>query len=92
MKRLWGHVPRRSLLALDSDVMADSEKLKATFVQSQVARLVSPIDYFCDGNGCLLYQGDDLVSGLVTRDYGHLSLFASYMLARDVLADAILKP
>ena len=91
VKKLWGSLPRRSFVALDSDVIADSERLNAAFVASQVARLVSPVDYFCNRDGCLLYQGDALVSGLVSKDYGHLSLSASYMFARDVLSEAIVQ-
>ena len=39
----------------------------------------------------MIYYGDDVRVGITTWDSGHLAPIASYHLARDVLASAVMK-
>ena len=87
--RLWGDIPRRTYIGVDRRIMVLDDKLKAGLVQSASVRLVSVIDYFCNGKGCLVYHGDDVREGITSWDYGHLTPVASDHFARDILANSV---
>ena len=48
------------------------------------------IDLFCNEDGCLVYLGNDPVSGMTYFDSHHLSPVASDYLAKNSLVKAIL--
>jgi len=88
--RLWGNIPRRTFIGVDRGIMALDDTLKSALVQSASVRLVSVIDYFCNGAGCLVYHGDDVRQGITSWDYAHLTPVASDHFARDVLANNVM--
>jgi hypothetical protein len=71
-------------------VTAIDSELKSKLPQSASVRFVSVIDYFCNSEGCLVYDGDDIREGITSWDYAHLTPVASYHFARDVLASNIM--
>jgi peptidoglycan/LPS O-acetylase OafA/YrhL len=89
--RLWGNIPRRTVTGIDRRIMAIDGALKDGLQQSASVQLVSVIDYFCNGEGCLLYYGDDVREGITSWDYGHLTPVASDHFARDVLGNRVME-
>ena len=88
--RLWDNIPRRTFVGIDRRVTALDRELKSRLPQSASVRFVSVIDYFCNSEGCLVYDGDDIREGITSWDYAHLTPVASYHFARDVLASNIM--
>jgi hypothetical protein len=88
--RLWDNIPRRTFIGIDRRVTAIDSELKSKLPQSASVRFVSVIDYFCNSEGCLVYDGDDIREGITSWDYAHLTPVASYHFARDVLASNIM--
>ncbi len=76
--------PRRTKIGLDQSVIASDANFKAVFPQSSGMRYVSLIDQLCDADGCIVYFGDDIKSGLATWDYGHLTPTASLEIGKSL--------
>jgi peptidoglycan/LPS O-acetylase OafA/YrhL len=96
VRNLWDDPNRRTLIGIDTSVLAADAALKAKFGTAfaaepagQQVRYISIIDHFCNAEGCLVYLGDDRLHGLTSWDYGHLTPPASVDLARAVLAGAV---
>jgi len=87
--RLWINTPQRSFVGINPEAHALNDKLKRRFNETANIRLLSVIDYFCNSSGCIVYIGDDKLTGITSWDYGHLTPLASLNFARDVLADAV---
>ena len=87
--RLLPNTPARTFASYDGGVAALDRQLKAQVSRSTAVRYVSIIDNLCNENGCRIYFGDDVKSGITTWDYGHLTPIASYHFANDVLAEAV---
>lgn len=89
LRKLWTDTPKRTLVGVDTQILADDKKLQHEFPGSSSQKLVSIIDYFCNKDGCVTYIGSDRKSGITTWDYGHLTPIASNALSRDVLVPLI---
>jgi hypothetical protein len=89
VRKLWNDPSPRTWKSVDLEVKRQDEALKAAFPSSGFAQYVSITDYFCNGDGCLVYLGDDRKEGITSFDHGHLTPIASTALARDVLAKRI---
>ena len=87
--KLWETESRRTVVGLDKNVVKLDMTLKAEFVNTSSRMFVSVMDYFCNGDGCLVFIGDDRRDGITTWDYGHLSPIASYQFSRDVLVNKV---
>lgn len=88
---LLPHPPRRTMLLGDQTVRLLDARLQRTFPTNDRAAYVSVIDYFCNADGCLLYYGDDLSTGITSNDDGHLTPIAAQHFAEDVLARAVMR-
>jgi peptidoglycan/LPS O-acetylase OafA/YrhL len=84
-------IPRRSKSGLVPETLAINERTKKIFTSlaGNVA-FVDLIDLFCTAEGCLVYLGDDPVSGITYFDSHHLSPVASDYLAKTSLIKAII--
>ncbi len=88
--RLWDNIPRRTLIGIDRRFIALDDALRSGLAQSASVRFVSIIDYFCNGEGCLVYYGNDIKEGITSWDYAHLTPVASDHFARDILASTVM--
>lgn len=87
--QLWGSVPRYTWAGLDQDVIRDDQALKQALGREDGIEYVSVFETLCGDMGCLVYTGDDLVAGLTSPDYGHLTAVSSRLFAERALAAAV---
>ncbi len=80
------NVPRRTNYGIERSVFIQDAGIKSELPKHPGLNYISLIDYFCNGEGCILYYGDDVKQGLTTWDYGHLTPIASHNFARDILS------
>lgn len=89
LRDLWQQTPRRTRIGVDENAVDIDASLKSSFPQADDTRYVSMLDYFCDREGCLIYVGDDVKTGITSWDYGHLTPIASRAFAKDVLVPLV---
>jgi peptidoglycan/LPS O-acetylase OafA/YrhL len=87
--RFLPNIPRRTYFGIDKGVLQLDTSLKLGSRNSENYQYVSLIDYFCNGDGCLIHFGTDVASSITSHDYGHLSPIASYNLAKDWLGPIV---
>ena len=87
--RLLPNIPRRTYFGIDKGVLQLDTILKLGSRNSENYQYVSLIDYFCNGDGCLIHFDTDVASSITSHDYGHLSPIASYNLANDWLGPIV---
>ncbi len=90
LRDLWPAPPRRTHVGIDQSIVDSDRSLQSKFKPAGNDRYVSLIDYFCNADGCLVYLGDDVKTGVTSWDYGHLTPIASTTFAKDVLVPLIL--
>ena len=90
-RRLWPDVPRRTFVSANEQLRSLNEELKRHFVSSSAMGFIDIQGTFCNGEGCLVYLGDDLKVGLTSMDDGHLLPIASEYLAKQLLARMIIE-
>jgi peptidoglycan/LPS O-acetylase OafA/YrhL len=91
MRLLWGHTPVRSFTGMDTSYLDKDKRLKADFPQSAQVKYLSLVDQFCNADGCMIYIGNDVKTGVVTWDYGHLSPVGSKYLADHALTGIVME-
>jgi len=89
VKAFWLNTPRKTFVGIDQEVLSNNLMLHTQFKQTNSEIFVDVIDFFCDDNGCLTYIGDDIKTGITSWDYGHLTLIASDLLAKELLVKLI---
>ena len=77
--------PRRMLDGLDGGVMARNRAVAAGIGGAEPFEYVDVIGFFCDDRGCLTYLGNDVIAGLTSFDYGHLTPDASRLIGEKLL-------
>ena len=75
------NIPVRLSLYRDEKTLEINEALKEQFSQTEGVNFIDVIDYLCDKDGCLVYFGEDIKSGITTWDYGHLTPSTSEYIA-----------
>ena len=88
-RKLWVTKPRRTFLGVDMNMLDKNRDLAGKFKPDDVQQFVNVMDVFCNQDGCLTYLGDDIMRGVTTWDYGHLTPIASDYLARNILIEKI---
>ena len=84
-------IPQRTKSGLVPETLTINERTKQIFAASTTEiTFVDLIDLFCNADGCLVYLGNDPVTGLTYFDSHHLSPVASDYLAKNSLVKAIL--
>jgi hypothetical protein len=92
VKNLWVFTPRRTFQNVVRSTLQDDARLTRKYASGAGGfKYVSMIDLLCNSDGCLTYIGDDRREGIVTFDYGHLSITASSYVAENLLVPEILK-
>lgn len=87
--KLWYDTPSRTYVGIDKKVLKIDERLKGDLKNLDSASYVSAIDAFCENSGCLVFLGNDKLTGITSIDYGHLTPIASKYFAEKVLAKRI---
>ena len=77
----WPTPPRYLNTALDRRTVALDRALADKLRGSTALRYASAVDALCNETGCLSYLGDDVMTGLTTWDYGHLTPATSVYVA-----------
>lgn len=91
-RKYWVHTPRRMKENLVEDVFKKDESMKEKYSKGQGGfEYFSMADLFCNSDGCLTYIGDNRREGLVTYDYGHFTPETSIFVAKQALANLVLK-
>ena len=72
-RNYWPTPPRELRSHLDARTIETDRQLAAKYRDTPGLRYLSAIDVLCPGQGCLTYLGDDVKTGLITWDYGHLT-------------------
>ena len=84
-------IPQRTKSGLVPETLAMNERTKQLFAAPSAGiAFVDLIDLFCNADGCLVYLGNDPVSGITYFDSHHLSPVASDYLAKNSLVKAVL--
>jgi peptidoglycan/LPS O-acetylase OafA/YrhL len=81
--------PRRTHAGIDKSVLVANARLQRDLEADPIARFADAIDALCNGDGCLVYFGDDVARGIASWDDGHLTPVASDYLARTLLVPVI---
>lgn len=87
--KLYPNIPRNTNVGVDKNVLILNEKLKNQFSTVLNASYQSITDLFCNIEGCLIYLGDDIKTGITSWDYGHLTPIASEFFSEKVLVPSI---
>ena len=84
--KLWTDKPRYSWVGVDKSVIKQDGELRIALSEVENIEYISLVQSFCAVElGCLNYVGDDYHVGLVTWDYGHLTVRGSEYFGRMVL-------
>ena len=84
-------IPQRTKSGLVPETLTINERTKQIFAAPTAGiTFVDLIDLFCNADGCLVYLGNDPVTGMTYFDSHHLSPVASDYLAKNSLVKAIL--
>ena len=79
-------IPRRTTAFLNHATRERNAELKAHFADRPGVIYVDVIGEMCDAAGCLVYLGEDVVEGITSWDYGHLTPIASERVGRALRA------
>lgn len=82
------HTPRYTFSGLNMGMYQYNFMLKKSYADANI-NYVDVMSLMCNEDGCLTYLGDDVRTGLTTRDYGHLLPVASDFIAKNLLVPQI---
>jgi peptidoglycan/LPS O-acetylase OafA/YrhL len=80
---------RRTSAWIDKSFLVPNAKLQQDLETDGSVRYANVIDTLCNGDGCLVYLGDDVARGIVSWDDLHLTPIASDYLAVNLLVPII---
>jgi len=91
LRRLWDNTPERTYYGTTPETWKDNDRLRSGFAAHPRGNIVfvDLIGFFCTKDGCLTRIGNDRMTGITARDYGHLTLVASDYLAKNLLVKAV---
>ena len=81
----WRTPPRYSKVGLNIKALKLDLLAKAQFQPNPHKQYVDLIDFLCNDEGCLIYVGSDLATGITSFDTNHLSPVASAYVAKELL-------
>jgi peptidoglycan/LPS O-acetylase OafA/YrhL len=84
-------VAARTYVGIDYDVLRLDQKLKSGSINFKDFEYISLVDFFCNGDGCLVHYGSDVAATLTSWDYGHLTPIASFHLAKELLVPVVMR-
>lgn len=91
-RKYWNNTPKRINTNLMQSSLDTDNALKVKYASGAGGfAYLSAMRFFCNDDGCMTYLGPDRKTGLVTYDYGHLTLPASAFFAEKALAPLIMK-
>lgn len=84
-RQSWHHIPKYSQAGLNLKALQLNTIAKQQFESTPQKQYIDLIDFLCNADGCLVYLGDDLQSGISSYDTNHLSPKAAEMVAKQLL-------
>jgi peptidoglycan/LPS O-acetylase OafA/YrhL len=81
-------VPRRSFSGINKAVLRLDDIVKKSAASEGIIYL-SLIDFFCNGDGCLIRYSADVEKSITSWDYGHLTPIASAHVAKELIGPVI---
>jgi len=91
LKEYWTRTPRRLKEGLRAKPFEADRELKRRLGGLAEPVYLSLVDALCNADGCIVYLGEDRMTGLVTADYAHLTPRASEYVGRERLGPAVLR-
>ena len=88
--RFYPKIPRYTYAGVDKKFLILNQKLKEQFTSVHNATYLSITDLFCNAEGCLIYIGDDVETGITSWDHGHLTPIASEYFANKILVPSLI--
>lgn len=91
LKEYWGELPLRLKDHLVRSVITVDAILRERYRGSNLLTYISLVDGLCNLNGCLTHVDGNIKEGLITYDYGHLTLPASEYVVKRFISDEVAK-
>ena len=85
MRRGWLRVDRYSKADLNFENLASDAIAKKQFQPNSQKQYIDLIGLFCRDEGCMVFLGSDIFTGLTSFDTNHLSPIASEFAAKELL-------
>ena len=85
MRRGWLRVDRYSKADLNFENLASDAIAKKQFQPNSQKQYIDLIGLFCRDEGCMVFLGSDIYTGLTSFDTNHLSPIASEFAAKELL-------
>ena len=89
MQHYWQHTPSRISTHLDQHALAIDKAFQKELQPNEPFEYRNLYDFFCNGDGCLIYLDRNRREGLVSFDNAHLRPHASLYLAEHLLTPLI---
>jgi hypothetical protein len=89
MQYYWEFTPKRISAHLDQHALEIDKAFRNELQANEPFEYKSLFDFFCNGEGCLIYLGGNRREGLVSFDNAHLRPLASLYLAEHLLTPLI---
>jgi len=84
-RQSWPHIPQYSQAGLNLKALQLNSIAKQQFQSTPQKQYIDLIDFLCNTDGCLVYFGDDLKTGISSYDTNHLSPQAAEIVAKQLL-------
>ncbi|MBU3623181.1 acyltransferase family protein [Polynucleobacter sp. AP-Latsch-80-C2] len=84
-RQSWHHIPQYSQAGLNLKALQLNTIAKQQFESTPQKQYIDLIDFLCNTDGCLVYFGDDLKTGISSYDTNHLSPQAAEIVAKQLL-------
>lgn len=85
MRRGWHRIDRYSRVDLNLENLELNAIAKKQFKPNSQKQYIDLIGLFCREDGCMVFLGDDVYTGLTSFDTNHLSPMASEFAAKELL-------
>ena len=84
-RKMWHSPPRFSKAGLNLESLELDSNAKKLFNSTPKKHYLDLIKLLCNDDGCLVYIGDDITTGITSFDAHHLSPAASEYVARELI-------
>jgi peptidoglycan/LPS O-acetylase OafA/YrhL len=84
-RRNWHGITKYSKAGLNFDALNLEDFAQKDFKESDEKIYISLINLFCNSDGCLVYLGDDITTGITSYDTNHLSPKASSFAIKELV-------
>lgn len=86
-RKKWHTIPRYTKAHLNFEALNLDNIAKGQFQETPQKQFIDLIGYLCNEEGCLVYIGDDLATGITSYDDNHLSRRAAEYVSKGLIAN-----